>query len=233
MRLFLAFCLSIIILPNLSAQTVNRMSAHRESQALIKGKKIVEQADCFYNSENLKLTVHAKLPTEYIKTISSKGELKMYFPSDNKLILKQNSYLATSKEELYIYLNNMYDDLGLRSEGFTMSSTRYEGEYMIIDWTPPAAHSAKMKKIEIVYENMMPIYAGVYNSKDEVYKKTYYSDYHIDSNLIIPQRVTDITYSSKTDSIVRRVIYSNIKINSQADSSLENLKIPENAKLIK
>lgn len=233
MRLFLAFCLSVMISSSLFAQTVNRMSAHRESQALIKGKKIVEHADCFYNSENLKLIVHAKSPTEYIKTISSKGELKMYFPDDNKLVLKQNSYLATSKEELYIYLNNMYDDLGLRSDGFTMASTRYEGEYMIIDWTPPAAHADKMKKIEIVYENMMPIYAGVYNSKGEVYKKTYYSDYHVESNLIIPKRVTDITYKSKTDSIVRRVLYSDIKINNQANSSLANFKIPEDAKLIK
>jgi len=233
MRVLLSFCITLFIVSNLSAQSVNRISLHRETSALIKGNKIVEQADCYYSRENLKMVVHSTSLNEYVKIVSSKGEISIYFPESNELILQQNSYLSSKKEELYIYVNNMYDDLGLRNEGFTMMETRNDGDYMIIDWAPPASHKDKIKKIEIVYENMMPIYSATYNFNGDVYKKTYYTDYLVNSNLILPKRITDITYTSKTDSIVRRVLYSDIKINDEVDMTYLNYKVPKDAKLIK
>jgi len=233
MRLLFTLTFSIIFSLSLFSQTVNKISLHRESQALIKGQKIIEHADCFYSSESLDLIVHVIKPREYIKIISNKGELKMFFPKENMLMLKQNSYLATNKEDLYIYINNMYDDLGLRAEGFTIQETRYEGEYMIVEWAPPAQDKTLLLKVEIIYENMMPIYTAAYNIKGDLFKKTYYSDYFINNNLVIPKRITDITYTTKTDSIIRRTLYSDLKINEQADISYENYKIPKDAKLIK
>jgi len=233
MKILLSISFSIIFSSCLFAQTVNKISVHRVSQALIKGNKITEQADCYYSSEGLKMVVHSTKPKEYIKSVSSKGEVSIYFPEDNQLMMQQNSFLSSTKEELYIYVNNMYDDLGLRNEGFSMQGTRYEGEYMIIDWAPPASHKDKIKKIEIVYENMMPIYSATYIIKGDIYKKTYYSDYLVNSNLILPKRITDITYTTKTDSIVRRVLYSDIKINDQVDVTYLNYKVPQDAKLIK
>jgi outer membrane lipoprotein-sorting protein len=217
----------------LSAQSVSRLSVHRESQALINGSKVTEQADCYYFSDNQKMVIHSHEPKEYINIISNKGEIKIYFPKSNELMMQQSSYLSSTKEDLYIYVNNMYDDLGLRVEGFSMIDTKYEGEMMIVNWAPPASHKDKIQKIKIVYENMMPIYSATYNFRGELYKKTYYSNYLINNNIILPQRVTDITYTSKTDSIIRRILYSDIKINDEVDDYYKNYKIPENAKLIK
>lgn len=233
MKKVLILYIVLLISYSLSAQSVSKISVHRESQALIKGKKIIEQADCFYSAESLKLVVHSTKPKEYIKSVTSKGEVSIYFPDENKLMMQQNSFLSSTKEELYIYVNNMYDDLGLRNEGFTLTETRYEDEYMIVYWAPPASHKDKIQKVEIVYEKMMPIYSAMYNFNGIIYKKTYYSDYHVNNNLIIPKRITDITYTSKTDSILRRVLYSDIKINQQVDETYLNFKVPQNAILIK
>ena len=148
----------VLISYSLSAQSVSKVSVHRESQALIKGKKIIAQADCYYSAESLKLVVHSTKPKEYIKSVTSKGEVSMYFPDENKLMMQQNSFLSSTKEELYIYVNNMYDDLGLRNEGFSLAETRYEDEFMIVYWAPPASHKDKIQKVEIVYEKMIPIY---------------------------------------------------------------------------
>lgn len=218
---------------SLSAQVIETISVSRESKALVKGKVVTELSECYYSSSNLKMVVHSTTPDEYIKTETSKGELSIYFPGNNKLLLQQNSYLSSTKEELYIYVNNMYDDLGLRNEGFSMIETRYEEDYMIIDWAPPSSHKGMIMKIEIVYENLMPVYSATYNVNGDVYKKTYYSDYITKNNIVIPERITDITYTSKTDSIVRRVLYSNIKINDEVDKTFLNFKVPDDAILIK
>lgn len=229
---FFIFIILFFSLGQLSAQMVDKLSVHKVTQALNKGKKITTEADCYYDTRNYKFVTRVTAPEKYIKIVNNKGELKMYMEKSNKLISKQNSSFSSFHEDLYYFVNNLYDDLGLKNEGFTLSETKYEKGYMINTWTPPATLK-KISKLEMVFENMVPIYCAYFDGKGKITKKMYFSDYYQGSNLIMPQRITEISYTSKTDSIIKRIIYSDIKFNENVDDYYLNFKIPENAKLVK
>lgn len=214
------------------SQIVDRLSVHRVSQALSKGKKVTTVADCYYDTRSYKFVVNAVKPEEFVKIINNKGELKLYFIRKNSLLVKQNSAFSSYNEVLHYFVNNLYDDLGLKREGFKISETKYDGDYMITTWLPPSGFKA-LEKVEIVYEKMVPVYCAYYSPKGEIIKKTYYSDYYQGSNLILPQRIMEVSYTAVNDSIVRRTIYSNIKFNEEVSDYYLNFKIPNDAKLVK
>ncbi len=231
-RYFILLILLFFSIEPISAQVINKISVHKVSQALVNGKKITTEADCYYNTQNYKFVTNVLKPQKFIKIINNKGELRIYFPAENRLILKQNSVFSSFNEDLHYFVNNLYDDLGLKNEGFKLVSTKFDNNYMISTWTPPGSLK-KVSKVEVVYEKMIPIYSSYYDEKSSVIKKTYYSDYYQGSNLIMPQRITEISYTSKSDSLVRRTIYSNLKFNESVDDYYLNFKIPDNAKLAK
>ncbi|MCH4897009.1 hypothetical protein E0494_09905 [Marinilabiliaceae bacterium JC040] len=233
MKKILILILTNILILNIYSQNINKISLHRESSLLIKGKKVINMANCYYNVNSALIVEHSLSTPEYIRITKPSGEVKQYFPKENSLIQYQNNMVSSKRNDLYIYINNLYEDLGLSIEGFKMKSSSQEGELIVTEWLPSGNNAKYFLKAKIVYKNTMPIYMSIYKIDGSVQSKTYYSDYQIFGTLVLPMRVTDISYPMKNDSIIRRTIYSKVNLNHQVDDVYLNYKIPKNAKLLK
>jgi len=212
--------------------TYKKLSIHVESKILNKGKVISSSADIYFNLDNGKMITHYTKPAEYFVVTNQAGEAQIYYPAKNEVVISQSILFETEKSLFYYFLTNKLSDLGLKDLGFSLSNTRIENKLLISTWKPTMSLSSKISKIELVHENQIPIYVAYYNEKYKMTKKIYYYDYYITSNFRFPQKVVEFNYLPKGDSIVNKSVYSNIKINEQANSSYFNYKIPSNAKII-
>ena len=99
---------------------------------------------------------------------------------------------------------------------------------MIVTWESPI-NITTVKEVDIVYENMVPIYCEYRDIKNEVIRKTYYYEYYHGSFFNLPQKITEISYTSSNDSIIKRTSISNIKLGSEIDERLFKFDIPADA----
>ena len=225
--LVFVFSFSII-----SPAQVQKISVHKKSQILKAGKKQTAHADIYYAPESGTFVSHYFEPKEFVKITNRKGEMKIYFPEQNKVSIKQDYYFSSENELLYYFVNNFTEDLGLKKEGFEMTDTHYDEQYLVTTWTSPASMKL-VEKVEIVFENMVPIYSAYYSTKNEIIRKIYYSDYYRGFSFMLPKKITEITYTSENDSTIKRTIFSNIRQNDEVDPYYLNFEIPEDAKIAK
>jgi hypothetical protein len=207
---------------------VKKISVHKKSQVLKKGKKQTIHADCYYATETGVFVTHYFDPKEFIIKTNRKGEMKVYFPEENKVSIKQDFYFSSRNELLYYFVNNLTEDLGLKKEGFEMTDTRYDEHYLVTTWSAPNSIK-KINKVEIVFENMLPIYSAYFDNNNEIIRKIYYSNYYRGASYMLPKRITEITYTSESDSTIKRTIFSDIRENEEVDPYYINFEIPEDA----
>ncbi len=227
------YALLIVFFPafiNFSPGQVQKVSVHKKSQILKENQKQTAHADCYYSTDEGTFVTHYTEPQEFIKITNRKGEMKIYFPGKNKVNIKQDFYFSSQNELLYYFVNNLTEDLGLKKEGFTLSDTKYDEGYMVTTWSSPPSIKL-ISKVEIVFENMLPIYSAYYNNKNEIIRKIYYSDYFRGQRFMLPKKITEITYRSQNDSIIKRTIFSDIRQNEDVDPYYLNFKIPDDAKI--
>ncbi len=201
-------------------------------QTLIKGKKLRIEAKALYDGKENKSIYHYLNPQEFYKSISSKGEIVIYIPKNNEVSYSQNSHYTNNNELLYFFVNNKTNDLGLEHEGFTMTGSRKEKQNLIYTWTAPE-NLKPLKEVDIVFKDGLPIFAEYRNAKDEVLKKIYYYTYYYGNYFNLPMKITEISYSSPTDSIIKRITYSNLKTGQDVNPAQFNFEIPDDAKKIK
>jgi len=216
----------------LSAQNINRISVHMKSEALKEGKKFEHEADIYYSPQNGKYVSHHYQPKEFIKITNRTGEMKLYFPEENTVSTQQNSLFSSENEMLHYFVNNLTEDLGLRKEGFRLHETKNEEPYEIMIWKAPP--TLKMvDEVKIVFKDMMPVFSSYKDGAGNTIRKIYYTGYQHFSQFILPQRITEITYTSAQDSTIRRTHYKDIKMNEDVNPYYLEFKIPEDATSIK
>jgi antitoxin component YwqK of YwqJK toxin-antitoxin module len=222
--------LLFLLAVNPSAGQVSEISVHKKSQVLKDGKKQTVLADCYYSAEEGTFVAHYLEPMEFVKITNRKGEMKIYFPKTNKVSVQQDFYFSSENELLHYFVNNRIDDLGLRKEGFQMSDSRYDENYLVTTWSPPQDMKV-ISKVELVFENMIPIYAAYFGKDGKILRKIYYSDYYKDNRLLLPKRITEITFTSEEDSTIKRTLFSDIRQNGAVDKEYMNFKIPDDAQI--
>jgi len=213
-------------------QQKSYVSVSQEIQSLSQGAKSIFRFDIFYNMEKNEIITHHYYPSEFIEMSNRLGETKVYFPKNNTVSLQQDQALASTNKLLYYFVNNKADDLGLTAEGFRLvKSTREDG--LIVTLWQPSVRNQVIKNIKVVFNDMLPIYAEYMGMDNRVKKKIYYSKYQDYQYFSLPLRITEISFTSKTDSTIRRSVFTNVKVSGSPDSEYFNYKVPENAKLIK
>ena len=232
MRLFVTYIVFLMCFGQASfSQSAGRVSVHMLAQVLNEGKKTSYESDYYFDKDNGIFVSHSRHPIESIKITNKTGEMKIYFPEKNEVNIRQNSLFSSDNELLYYFINNKTEDLGLSCEGFVLANTRYEEGYTITEWAAPEGMKA-IRKIEFVFENFLPVYACYYTLAGNISKKIYYDDYYLGNSFNLPKLITEISYSDKNDSIIRRLRYSDIKVGNAVNDFYFNFKIPENAKTI-
>jgi hypothetical protein len=91
----------------------------------------------------------------------------------------------------------------------------------------------QVDKIELVHENMLPIYSSYTNTKGEITLKVYFEDFVLIEDSHIPKRITEIVYLPQGDSLIKRTDYSDIRSGTACDADKFNFIIPEDATITK
>lgn len=196
------------------------------------GYKSSVNAKIYYSNDG-RMVSYFSFPKEYVILNNSKGEIKIYDSEKNTVLQQQNFMYSTESSQFYFFLNNKKADLGLGQMGFVQSNVKFEEGLMISEWLPPMNMANQLSKVELVHENENPIYIAYFDQNNELGTKSYYYNYvSLDKSVSFPSTITQISYSTPSDSTITKTTYSNIRFDNQVDQEAMNFKIPDNAKAI-
>lgn len=185
------------------------------SQQLAKGKKTKQNKQLFCKQDGYMV---ADIHTDEGRTIlltDHYGRTEIYNPENNTLMFDKKGQLYASVDEpLQLFLQRRTQDMGLEDYGFKLDQVFQEdAQYLkrVYKSTNKDSHCAK---VEIVYENYLPVFMAFYDRKDKVINKIYYAHYDFKQRFVFPHRITEISYIGAKDSMIRLDIYSNIQIDT-------------------
>lgn len=210
------------------------ISASLTIQKAHKGKLVNVKANVYYSISERRMVACYTYPSNFYMFVNEKGEVKAYYPETNQVILNQNDFFSANTDVFYFFMSQgASSDVGLKSVGFDLISSRFEGNLTITRWKAPVNLKPQIVEAELVLDNYIPVYLAYYNEKNEISNKTFYSNFKTIGGAIVPTRVTEFAYVAKNDSIISRKDYSNVVVGSQVNRSFIDFKIPTNAKVIK
>ena len=216
-----------LLLAPVGASAQRRIIADVEVKQAAAGKvaTITKRVHC---SNDGRAVIHFLKPQDYIVVTNVKGETRMYIPSTNEVMVDNSSVLTSQDELISVFMSGRAGDLGLGMYGYRLQSTTREDG--LVKKTYVTDKSGDIPKVEIVYDNYLPIYGGYLDASGKTISKTYYSNYAPAGRLMLPTRTTSITYTSPKDSSVMRTIYSGIRVDE--DDPLFHFEVPADAKII-
>lgn len=214
------------------AQSVKKVSATMTMRTAHKGKTTNTRAEVCYAISGKMVTLFPK-PAELYLFNNAEGELRVYDPTKNSILLQQNPMYGTETTQFFYFLHNRKADLGLSNLGFSLGQTKFENGVMITTWKSPTPAAKQIKRVELVHKGQTPIFMKYVDPSERVIKKVYYYNYTKLGNLDFPLAITQIDYITLKDSIITKTAYSDLKINEQVISKLLDFQIPANAKVSK
>jgi len=234
LQIFLIGLLFFTAVNHLPAQSANRrVSVSSYTETIIKGKISKARANLYYEFPLGRIITMNTEPDNFVFITNTLGEAKIYYPAKNAVILRSNPTFSTRNNNLYYFFTNRVYDLGLQEAGFKVSGVRQEDDFTVTTWQAPLKLLGQVDKIDLVHENMMPIFSEYRNTKGECTVKVYYSDFQKVYESMVPLLVTEIIFFNKTDSTIRRTTYTNFRTGNNADTAGFDFMIPENAEIEK
>ncbi len=227
--------LSIVILTSssnlLQAQSGNYISVNQRTEILENRNKITNEIDLFLDNDKQTITKYYHSSPDYIMVVNALGEIKTYYPASNEVDYKQISEMASKRNLIYYFANNLTDQLGLVDEGFNLVSNTFEEQYYVTLWKAPSILKG-IETVKMVFDNGLPVYSEYKANKEKILRKIYYINYKDFVQFRLPSKIIEISYLPKGDSIISRTVFSDVNISSTPDNSYFNFKIPGNAKPI-
>ncbi|MDO5442411.1 MAG: hypothetical protein Q4G10_01945 [Bacteroidia bacterium] len=217
----------LLILNVFSVSAQRKISADVEVKQVADGKVMTINKRVHCANSGLVVT-HFLKPEEYYVLTNANGEMKMYMPKTNEVLMENSSGLSSRDELISIFMSGRADDLGLAAYGYKLQSTVREEGYIKKTFTSTSKQESPT--VEIVYENFLPIYCGYLNDGGRTVRKVYFSKYALEGRIMLPTRMTEINYVSTKDSTVARMVYSNIQVDK--DDPMFDFQIPADAKVI-
>jgi outer membrane lipoprotein-sorting protein len=212
--------------------TLQKISLSMQAKTLHNGKVITTEAEVFYKSQGGLIVTHFTRPFENITISNARGEMKIYDPKENSIIQLQSPDFSSQNSIFFAFFTNQTQDMGLKKMGYSLSKTQMEGNYMVSTWLLNSNVSSPIKKVELVLEKYSPIHMAFFNVRNEVKQKIYYGSYQQIEEFRLPMKITEISFTSKTDSTIDRKVYSNVKLNNEVADTYLDYKVPANAKVV-
>lgn len=233
--LTVALPILISLLPLYQARTQGnrKVCLHMKSQSLHKGRVVTSEAEQYFIFPEGKILTYFHQPDEYVFITNTLGEARIYYPGQNKVYLQSNELFTSTNNSLYFFLNNQQYDLGLKDLGLKVFDSREEGQLLITSWQAPIKMMEQVDKIELVHENMLPIYSSYTNIEGKTTLKVYFEDYTLIEGSQIPKRITEIVFLPDGDSLIKRTDYSGIRSGTGCEQSKFNFTIPQDATIVK
>lgn len=221
---------SLTLLPVYSQRKV---SLSMETQTLQEGKVLRSEAEIYFKFPEGDMVLKEIFPDQNIYMSNPLGEVRLYNPKKNQLIIKANELFTSRNQNLYYFLTNQTYDLGLEGLGFKVVKSEPEDQYFVTWWQAPSPLSAQVNQIKLVHENMVPVHADYLDQKGKSVLKVYFSQYQPVSGSQVPANITEIIYLPAGDSLIKRTLYKNIKWDAAVDENRFKIVIPENAEIIR
>lgn len=219
----------LVINASLFAQYGNYIALKQTTEILENRKKLTSDVDLYLDNAKKVLTKFYHASPEYIMVANSLGEIVNYYPASNEVAYRQFSELASERNLIYYFVNNLTDHLGLADEGFTLISNSFEGQYYITQWKSPSILKG-IESVKMVFENGVPVYSEYKTANSKILRKIYYLNYQDFIQFRLPDKIVEINYLPTGDSIISRTAFSNVEITSEPNSPYFNFKIPNDAK---
>lgn len=180
-----------------------------------------------YCASNGRLVTYFRTPKEYYSVQTLKGQTKIYLPSTNQVYTDKKDIADARDELLYLFLSGRVADLGLMQYGYRSESTSTE-EGGLLKKTFVSNTDGNIPKVELVFQNYLPIYAAYISAEGRTVGKLYLSRYQTQGRFTFPSRTTQINYLSDKDSTVVRTVYSNLKVD--VDDPMFDFEVPSDAR---
>ena len=224
--ILILFTAAALLVPA-GASDQRRISADVEDQQAAGGKVATVTKRIFCSLDG-RIVVHFLKPEDYILLSNVKGETRLFIPRTNEVVVDNTAVLTSQDELVSVFMGGRAEDLGLGMYGYRLQSTTREDG--LVKKTYVTDKEGDIPKVEIVYENFLPIYCGYVDVNGKTISKTYYSKYVPAGRIMLPTRTTSITYTSQKDSSVMRTIYSDIRVDD--DDPYYDFQVPSNAKVV-
>ena len=232
MKRILLVVASLLLLGASSIQYVyEKVSMDMLTRVTRKGYISTMRAEVYYTSQG-RMVSHYTEPQEMIVSNDKKGDMFVYTQKDNTVVQKQNFLFGTDQNQLFYFLENNKNDLGLSKMGFVLRETKFEDGLKITVWTPPLHLLKDIGKAELAHEKSNPVFLGYFSSKGKILKRVYFSNYQQIASVQFPTSITQITYETPKDSVLSKTTYTNIKLDRDVPDDFLNFKIPTNAKVV-
>lgn len=215
---------AFLILAAVPAGAQRKVSADVEVKTVINGKVTTVTKSVYCNNNGRLVTLFHK-PTTYYSVVNQKGEMQIYNPSSNEVFSQIDQTLSSNTDLVYLFMNGRIDDLGLGWFGYKASASEKDGQYAKKTFT---SSDPSKPRVEIVYEDWLPIYCEYTGRDGKLLSKKYLSNYQRFGHMVMPLRVTDISYGTKKDSSVVRTLYSGVQVDQ--DDPNFNFEVPAGAK---
>jgi outer membrane lipoprotein-sorting protein len=229
-------CAACISLPTLLSfrlaplNTVNKIYAELETRQLKDGKYITVKGEICYEG-NGNMVSHYFYPKDYVLLSNNKGEVKLYEPSSNTVVLTQNNAFSSQTSEFYYFFAGKLADMGLSDIGYVQEKVYPEKDLMVSLWKLKKPDAKRqVQKIKLVHQRQSPVYMHYEDGKGAIVRKVYYYGYTQLQDVSFPATSTEVMFSGK-DSSVTKSVFRNFRLNEQATSQYFNYKIPSNAKI--
>lgn len=209
---------------------INKIYAELETRQLKDGKYMTVKGEICYEG-NGNMVSHYFYPKDYVLLSNNKGEVKLYEPSTNTVVLTQNNAFSSQTSEFYYFFAGKLADMGLSDIGYVQEKVYPEKDLMVSLWKLKKPDAKRqVQKIKLVHQRQSPVYMHYEDGKGAIVRKVYYYGYTQLQDVSFPATSTEVMFSGK-DSSVTKSVFRNFRLNEQATSQYFNYKIPSNAKI--
>ena len=229
---FISFLFLSFLSFQLFSQDFENVQIDAEIKKAANGNMQVMKMTTYYNADGKMVTMYSQ-PDNIVIINNEKGNVTIYDRNNNSLVQSDNAMYSTRTNELYYFLQNESDDMGLSEMGFQVKNTLFEDGFIVTNWVGPEEAQAYFSNIKLVHSNYNPIYIEYTDAENNIVKKMYFSKYQNFNYIDIPTAITSIDFKTPTDSIVTRFTYEQIYFNRSETTDKLNFEVPANAKLIK
>lgn len=195
------------------------------------GKTTTTNATLYYSNDGKMVTL-TESPFKTIIINNASGELSIYNFDQNSVIKESNPVYSTQSNNLYFFLQNKKQDMGLADSGFSLDKTQFEDGLKITTWTSPAQISQLIEKVELVHNKSNPVYMAYLKPDGKFLKKIYFYGFADLKGIDFPTAITEITYPNEKDSILTKTTFGQFEFNESVDNEYLYFKIPSNATVV-
>lgn len=219
--------LFVLLVPIVAAAQV-RLSVDEKCVQVAQGKKRTTERTIYLHADG-RMVMEQHTPAHTIALSNSLGEVRLYHPQTGEVVVMNDKEMASTREMVAVFASGAYTDMALPLYGYTQSEIRRDGRVMVKTFEPKNA--GPVAKVEVAFENHLPICMIYFNGKGEEVRKLYFSRYEY-GRTPMPMRITEVEYTTKRDSLVRLTTYSNLLFDEAADSAMFDWQVPTDAKRI-